>query len=506
MMYFSYDPVNIVNDSLKSHYIYPSSPKKAQLYLGIILGASYAAYFTGKVVFSIITEKKFKSGVPTISIAMGGSSLFLFLVSIIDISTDNDSAFWRISILCICLMGLSFVQSAAWIGLVKILANWITSHYYGRVMSVLSINFALADTFVRLCFAWMLDSGFSWRNVFITSSLILFVGAIMVIFLLKNKPENRHKLFANALKMQEKRQRIENKKQLTSSGNMKKSNKNNNISGTQIPMVDIDRSVNEDNGDKATFVADARADGDVDETEHKLLSNSHSSGDDNDDYGDYNDDDYDDDSDDKTETDDDQVALMPLIKNRKFQYILVIAFKTYSLRMVFWVYSSLFLVEYKNISESKAAMITSFPALSGVAAIILSGIWVDYMNKHNRHDLRLIIAPICCFVTSICYGVIALWIETMPLSLVAIIYVVLAFTIVGPYSLLAGVLALDLGGAYASGFVAGMVDAAGYVCVLIVMFLSSFLSLRFIYGINCVLSMLTVISWLKFIKLNNTTR
>ena len=128
------------------------------------------------------------------------------------------------------------------------------------------------------------------------------------------------------------------------------------------------------------------------------------------------------------------------------------------------------------------------------------------MNKHNRQNLRLIIAPICAFITSVCYGVIALWIQTMPLYLVSIIYVILAFTIVGPYSLLAGVLALDLGGVYASGFVAGMVDAAGYVCVLIVMFLSSVLSVRVIFGINCVLSMLTVVSWLKFIRLSNNSK
>ena len=99
---------------------------------------------------------------------MGGSALFLFLIGIINISTDDSSTFWRISILCACLAGLSFVGSAAWIGLVKIISNWITSQYYGRVMSILSINFALADTFVRLCYVWMLDSGFNWRGVFIS--------------------------------------------------------------------------------------------------------------------------------------------------------------------------------------------------------------------------------------------------------------------------------------------------------------------------------------------------
>ena len=112
-----------------------------------------------------------------------------------------------------------------------------------------------------------------------------------------------------------------------------------------------------------------------------------------------------------------------------------------------------------GMSYSEAAGKSAlFPFLGGIS-VLLAGFLSDRLGRTSR----AVIIIICLFLTTVALATLALhdfggstlW----PVTIVTLI----GFLLIGPYSYLAGAIALDLGGKQGSSTVSGFVDGIGYV-------------------------------------------
>ena len=149
--------------------------------------------------------------------------------------------------------------------------------------------------------------------------------------------------------------------------------------------------------------------------------------------------------------------LRPLARNPLFWTVCLTNFGLTLIRETFNFWTPTFLAEETQLSPGQAAAASlSFPLVGGVSAL-LAGVLSDrFGGRHGR-----------IMVPSICGLVVALYLlGTVDLAgrpVVAVLLLCLvSFFLLGPYSYLSGVMALDIGGKQASGTVSGLSDAAGY--------------------------------------------
>lgn len=83
------------------------------------------------------------------------------------------------------------VQSAGWVGMVKMTSRWFSHKTYGRAMGVISLSYLFGDFFSRLLLGQLINHGLGWRQIFFVSAAILGAIAIPCWILLRNAPGDR---------------------------------------------------------------------------------------------------------------------------------------------------------------------------------------------------------------------------------------------------------------------------------------------------------------------------
>ena len=149
--------------------------------------------------------------------------------------------------------------------------------------------------------------------------------------------------------------------------------------------------------------------------------------------------------------------LRPYMSSASFWLVCIVSFGLTLIRETFNGWTPTYLVEVYQMSDGDAAQISSlFPFVGGVS-VLLVGRWSDRMPA-----ARLAIAT-----PLLGLGVVALAAlgtatarsdQLIGLGLLCTV----AFLIIGPYSLLAGAIALDLGGRCGTATAVGLIDTAGY--------------------------------------------
>ena len=150
--------------------------------------------------------------------------------------------------------------------------------------------------------------------------------------------------------------------------------------------------------------------------------------------------------------------LGPYFASTSFWLVCVLSFGMTLIREAFNTWIPAYLVDAYALAPGTAAQYSAlFPLIGGVSAIGI-GIFTDRAGSGNRVTL-IVPAMVLCALS-----LVALAIGTVrhdfSLSLVAI--GATAFFLLGPYTLLAGAMALDLGGRKGSATAAGLIDTAGY--------------------------------------------
>ncbi len=151
--------------------------------------------------------------------------------------------------------------------------------------------------------------------------------------------------------------------------------------------------------------------------------------------------------------------LVPLFRCWVFWYVCMLSLGLTLLRETFNTWIPTYFNESLGMSYSEAAGKSAlFPFLGGIS-VLLAGFLSDRLGRTSR----AVIIIICLFLITVALATLALhdfggstlW----PVTIVTLI----GFLLIGPYSYLAGAIALDLGGKQGASTVSGFVDGIGYL-------------------------------------------
>ncbi len=150
--------------------------------------------------------------------------------------------------------------------------------------------------------------------------------------------------------------------------------------------------------------------------------------------------------------------LLPFFRSPLFWSICGISFGLTLIREAFNNWSAVYLKEVAGLSSGYAGIASLvFPLAGGVAAIG-AGFLSDHLGgRHGRvvvPSLVLLAVSLGCMA---CFNVTG-----RPFAAMALVAATSVF-LIGPYSFLAGVMAMSLGGKRGSATAAGLIDGAGYV-------------------------------------------
>ncbi len=151
--------------------------------------------------------------------------------------------------------------------------------------------------------------------------------------------------------------------------------------------------------------------------------------------------------------------LLPLLRNRGFLIVCLLSLCTTIVRETFNTWTPTYLHNFFGYSDSAAAgMSAIFPAL-GAVSVVVAGFAGDRLGPTGRSIVlfvgMVVTAVGLCFMTVLKAGTAS----TLPLVLVGVV----GFGLLGPYSYLAGAMALDFGGKQGGATSSGLIDGIGYM-------------------------------------------
>jgi sugar phosphate permease len=129
------------------------------------------------------------------------------------------------------------------------------------------------------------------------------------------------------------------------------------------------------------------------------------------------------------------------------------------LRETFNNWTPTYLVEGVGLSKAKAATMSSLFPLFGGVSVIAAGILGDRFGRGARATI-ILVGLILCGLALTLLGLTNF--DARPTEALALVSAV-AFLLIGPYSYLAGAIALDFGGKRGGATACGIIDGVGYL-------------------------------------------
>ncbi len=151
--------------------------------------------------------------------------------------------------------------------------------------------------------------------------------------------------------------------------------------------------------------------------------------------------------------------LRPLLTSFAFWLVCLLAFGTTLLRETFNLWTPTYFVQFVGLMPSVAASRSALFPLCGGISVLLGGFLSDKLGANGRNMLVVIGMSACTVCLAMLGRVAGHAGEWAPSLLVALV----GFTLLGPYSYLAGAMSLDFGGQRGSATAAGIIDGFGYI-------------------------------------------
>jgi OPA family glycerol-3-phosphate transporter-like MFS transporter len=154
-----------------------------------------------------------------------------------------------------------------------------------------------------------------------------------------------------------------------------------------------------------------------------------------------------------------KTLLRPLLRSRMFWIVCILSLGTTLVRETFGLWTPTYFTQAAGLSTAEAAAKSAlFPLLGGIS-VLLCGWLSDRLGPTGRAAVT--------FFGLASSGAVLLWLglgsfagsRTWPVVLVSLV----AFLIIGPYSFLAGAMALDFGGKQGAATASGVIDGVGYL-------------------------------------------
>jgi sugar phosphate permease len=151
--------------------------------------------------------------------------------------------------------------------------------------------------------------------------------------------------------------------------------------------------------------------------------------------------------------------LRPLLSNKAFWIVCFLSLGTTIIRETFNTWTPAYLHSYFGFSEAAAAEMSAiFPAI-GAVSVLVTGWMGDRLGDRGR-SVVLIFGMIAMSIGLLALAMTPAGVQgRAPLILIGIV----AFGLLGPYSYLAGAIALDLGGHQGGATSSGFIDGVGYL-------------------------------------------
>jgi OPA family glycerol-3-phosphate transporter-like MFS transporter len=151
--------------------------------------------------------------------------------------------------------------------------------------------------------------------------------------------------------------------------------------------------------------------------------------------------------------------LRPLMTSFAFWLVCALAFGTTLLRETFNLWTPTYFVQFAGLASSVAASRSALFPLCGGISVLLGGFLSDKLGPNGRNIL-VVAGMSGCTVFLLLMGRIPA--HAGPLA-PSILVGLVGFTLLGPYSYLAGAMSLDFGGRRGSATAAGIIDGFGYL-------------------------------------------
>jgi sugar phosphate permease len=152
-------------------------------------------------------------------------------------------------------------------------------------------------------------------------------------------------------------------------------------------------------------------------------------------------------------------ALAAFLRSPAFWIVCSLSLGTTLLRETFNTWTPTYFTEVGGMSKAEAASKSAFFPLFGGVSVLLAGFISDKLGRDGRALVILI---------GLLLSSVGLWLlgharfggsPAPPVLLVAAV----AFTLIGPYSYLAGAISLDFGGKRGAATASGIIDGVGYL-------------------------------------------
>jgi OPA family glycerol-3-phosphate transporter-like MFS transporter len=151
--------------------------------------------------------------------------------------------------------------------------------------------------------------------------------------------------------------------------------------------------------------------------------------------------------------------LRPLLSSVAFWLVCILAFGATLLRETFNLWTPTYFVQFVGLLPSVAASRSALFPLCGGVSVLLGGFLSDRLGANGRNVL-VVTGMTACTVFLVMLGRVTghagAWAPSVLVGLVG-------FTLLGPYSYLAGAMSLDFGGQRGSATAAGIIDGFGYI-------------------------------------------
>jgi sugar phosphate permease len=154
-----------------------------------------------------------------------------------------------------------------------------------------------------------------------------------------------------------------------------------------------------------------------------------------------------------------KLALMAFLRSPAFWIVCSLSLGTTLLRETFNTWTPTYFAEVVGMSKAEAASKSALFPLFGGVSVLLAGFISDKAGRNGRALIILI---------GLLLSSAGLWMlgharfggsPALPVLLVAAV----AFTLIGPYSYLAGAISLDFGGKQGAATASGIIDGVGYL-------------------------------------------
>jgi sugar phosphate permease len=142
-------------------------PATAKIRLGGIASLAVLAYALGKFVSGALADR------------VGGKRFFVGGMAGSVLCTIAFGLAGSLPIFTLAWIANRLVQSAGWVGMVKLTSKWFSYSQYGTAMGVISLSYLLGDAGARAFMGTLIAHGVGWRGLFFTAAAVL--AALLVI-------------------------------------------------------------------------------------------------------------------------------------------------------------------------------------------------------------------------------------------------------------------------------------------------------------------------------------